>query len=127
VPTASEHLARARNAEEVAAQVEASYPEWTATALFYAALHYVEAFFYHQARRSSRYTAHTDDHGTRLDEVDSRMHSQYANYRALLKRSMVARYSAVAFTTQEVQNLRRVRFEPLKSWVIIRFSSQTGR
>jgi len=99
VPTAKEHLIRAHNAEEIAAQVEAAYPEWTAIALFYAALHYVEAFFYHQARRSSRYAAHTNDHGTRLDEVDARMHSQYANYRALLERSMVARYSAVAFTT----------------------------
>jgi hypothetical protein len=121
VPTTREHLRRARSAEEVAAQVEVTNPEWAAIALFYAALHYIEAFFYHQVRQSPRYAAHTNDHGTRLDEVDARMHSQYANYRALLERSMVARYTAVSFTFQEIQELRRERFEPLKNWVMLRF------
>ena len=127
MPTTREHFARARSAEQVAAQVEATNPEWAVTALFYAALHYVEAFFYHQARRGPRYAAHTDDHGARLDEVDARMHSQYANYRAMLERSMVARYSAVPFTSQEIQELHRDRFEPLKNWVMLRCGSPVRR
>lgn len=55
------------------------------------------------------------------------MHSQCANYRALLERSMVARYSAISFTSQEIQELRRERFEPLKNWVLLRCGPQERR
>jgi len=116
VPTTTQHLAQAATNERLALAWEATDPEWAVTALFYAALHYVDAFFYLDGQIN-----HTLDgfrsHTERTVEVAHRLTSVFVAYKRLLDRSREARYDCVTFNTGWVQRLRESSLLPIKQHV----------
>jgi hypothetical protein len=116
MPTATQHIAQAAHNEALSLAVEADYADWAVTALFYAALHYVEAYFYvHAARQHA--PPHYTNHSLRGPAVRIRIPRMYRHYQRLFDRSIQARYDCVAFAQSNVQYLRQNDLEPLKQYV----------
>lgn len=88
------------------------------TALFYAALHYVEAHFFRHS--GPNLPAHYDNHAHRRTGVLTRIGPLYNRYRSLLSHSRAARYDCVRFLETGVQRLGRETLEPLKTYVLQR-------
>ena len=104
-----EHLAAAIRNEEFAAVLGAlpeRYAEWEVTALFYAALHYADAYLETQGRRPG-------DHSQRNRMVNSLTNAGGA-YRRLFRLSLEARYELARFTPQEVDQIRDGPFRRVK-------------
>lgn len=119
MPTTDEHRAWANHSEEVATLLQDTYPEWAMTALFYAALHYVEAFFYAQ-QTAMNLPKHYDDHASRNKAVQRRMPKVWGSYQALYDDSFLARYKCYPFTTDDVRTSRDNDLEPIKQYVLNR-------
>lgn len=113
MPTADRHLTQAARNESLSLALEAQYSEWAVTALFYAALHYVEAYFDRHA--TSGQPRHHTGHVERTRAVRLRIPTVYRSYRWLMELSRDARYECVMFTPADVRHLRRTYFEPLKA------------
>jgi hypothetical protein len=91
MPSRPEHEARAERNEKVYAHLrvtaEGAFLDWEATALFYAALHRVEAFFAVVSR-------HPDGHAERQEWVATYLKAAHSAYRQLEVLSQEARYNA---------------------------------
>lgn len=91
MPSRDEHLAQARHNEALVAQLRElpgdPYRDWCATALFYSAVHRVEAYLATRGRHSS-------DHQERnlLVRMERTLSPISRNYRSLLDASRIARY-----------------------------------
>ncbi len=122
MPTREEHLIQASRNEDVALLLQTDYPDWAVTALFYAALHYVEAYFSINAVKpdGSSWPQHYSSHVERLKGVRERLPALFAHYELLLTRSIDARYDCQNFTTTHVQELRRRRLDPIKQLLLFR-------
>lgn len=116
MPDLARHLAQAARNEALSQQLEVGYPEWAITALFYSALHYVEAYFYHHAGGSQ--PQHYVTHGTRNSGVAQRLGTLHRPYMVLYNRSRDARYDCVQFTTTDVQRLRQNELAQIKQHVL---------
>jgi len=116
VPTTTQHLAQAATNETLALAWEVTAPEWAATALFYAALHYVDAFFYLDGQINHSLDGFKS-HEVRTREVSLRLGFVYQEYQRLLDRSRNARYDCIAFDTRKVQNLRAHNLLPIRQYV----------
>jgi len=119
VPTAAEHIEKAQRNEEAARLIQASYPEWAVTALFYAAMHYVEALFFTQTTKRPL-PKHYDSHAKRRIAIRERASRIFNDYNTLFDDSWVARYEYEQFLSNDVDNLRDNEFEAVKSYVINR-------
>lgn len=87
---AKAHLQQAEDNEQLAEFLkDTAYPDWTCTALFYACLHFVEAYF---ESRTPRVSAH--NHGDRgsFIQLDDNIRIIYKDYHALQDDSQAARY-----------------------------------
>lgn len=112
MPDKDDHLAQARHNTEFYRSIDSQdYSDWAATALFYAGLHYIDAFLA------------TDDinpgsHDTR-DKFVSRLQElrHISNrYFALKNSSRTARYSPLArFPIQHLRDLEQVHLERIKT------------
>lgn len=83
------HIAQAQSNEDLAKFLEnTAYRDWRATSLFYAALHYVQAYFVDNGRSPSR-------HSDREEEIhlDKRISAIWNDYRSLKDWSTRARYN----------------------------------
>lgn len=116
MPDVAQHLAQAARNEGLSQQLEVQQPEWAMTVLFYASLHYVEAYFFDQATGSQ--PQHYSTHAQRTLGVTTRLPNNIAKcYKRLYTRSRQARYDCVVFTTADVQRWRRDALEPIKHYV----------
>ena len=105
MPNKDEHLRKAQEDEEFVASrnvAERSHLPWAVTALFYAGLHYVEAYF------AAAYNFHSSDHRTRDSAIqrDVRMKKLYVDYNELKNYSINARYYMVRFNEQDIRDLQ---------------------
>lgn len=104
MPTKDEHLRKAKEDEDFVASLKLtkhSHLPWAITALFYAGLHYVEAYF------AAAYGFHSSDHRTRDSAIqrDAKLKKIYVNYNELKNYSINARYYMVRFKEQDFQDL----------------------
>lgn len=110
MPTRQEHLAQAEHNEALSQRLEITrYTDWAVTALFYSALHLIDAYLLALGMDPK-------DHAERLRQVASAaaLRPVWLRYRNLLDWSIDARYECLPFTTGQVQALRRNSFEPLE-------------
>jgi hypothetical protein len=105
VPSKDEHLDRAQDNEALANSLDLNANinvDWAITILFYAALHYVDAFL---AVKSH----HPPNHDSRDSEIQTNgsLSVIYSDYRRLKDRSIAARYGCA--------NFHRNQFPPIKA------------
>jgi len=110
VPSRAIHLAKAESNEQLSLELlNGPTLDWSATVLFYAALHLIEATLAPQA--------HTQSHVERDRRI--RQHPQlraiYFSYRDLKLFSLKARYDCHVFTVSDVQRLHAVEYQALKN------------
>jgi hypothetical protein len=89
VATASEHIARGRRNEEVAASLPRGCADWRITVTFYAAVHYVESVIAGHGMRSS-------DHRSRQSYINAirELRPVAIDYQTLANQAWIARYRA---------------------------------
>jgi hypothetical protein len=115
VPIADDHRRTADRFERYSAEHGSLDPGWAITALFYAALHWIELYFYvDQVEGEPR---HYTDHARRLDAVRRRLRPVYAEYLALRTASEDHRYRCVVHKPPDVGIASRSWYEPLKAEV----------
>jgi hypothetical protein len=116
VPSRDDHKAKAEHDKQFVDSLELSttpYLDWAITALFYAALHFVEAYFATMKR-------HSPDHRTRDSAIqrDSRIKSLYNDYNELKNYSINARYYMVSFAASDVRRNLLPRLENIRSRIL---------
>lgn len=104
MPTKHQHQTKAADNEAFADYVDLNQRaavDWVLTVLFYAAVHYVEAYFAKQG-------IHSTTHTTRIASIrqDPTLRAIYRNYQELLTYSRDARYDVVALGAQDIQDVR---------------------
>jgi hypothetical protein len=111
MPAAETHRACAAYNEEFYAKLDQTVDGgWAVTALFYSALHYVDAFL------AERENAHPGDHGER-DRMIKANHTTDGvrnHYRRLQDKSRDARYNGGTFTPATIRTLFNSDFEVVK-------------
>ncbi|MBM4033487.1 MAG: hypothetical protein FJ291_17125 [Planctomycetes bacterium] len=87
------------------------YRDWAVTALFYAAVHYVDAFLHPR---------HPADHGTRnhLIRTSPLLQPLYVKYRRLQDRSQDARYECYDPTREELVRMRRECYDVIERAIL---------
>ena len=86
------------------------YRDWAVTALFYSALHYVDA-------RLDAFGIHPEDHGTRGREVRQKLPNLYRSYRELHDKSEDARYRLLDFDSDSIRDLETRDFAAIREFV----------
>jgi hypothetical protein len=108
----SDHKLKAANNEALAASLPDQFVDWAVVALFYAAVHYVEA---HLAKHAP--PVHSANHDKRDNNIASSrvLKPLWKNYRELKNQSRLARYEAhIVFTRKDV-NDAKVRLDAIKT------------
>jgi hypothetical protein len=104
LPTTPQHRAKAENNEFLGTELGNPFWDWAVSGNFYAALHYVEAYF---ANRKP--PLHPATHQLRDSHIhaDAKLSAIYVDYRQLKDESRDARYDAsIAFTQADVTRTR---------------------
>jgi len=115
VPTTAEHRAKAENNEFLSSELNNPFWDWAVTGIFYAALHYVEAYF------SSRIPPlRPPTHKLRAGYIhaDAYLDPIYIDYRQLEDESRNARYDARMTFDQADVVRTRAYLEKIKAVVI---------
>ena len=102
MPSRDEHLEKAQGNETFAASITHDTQtriDWTLIVLFYAAVHYVEAYF------AATLGIHAKSHITRDSYVakDSNLKKIFSSYQHLKYFGYNARYEVFGFTVRDVQ------------------------
>lgn len=103
--TVAEHLGKARENEVFALSLETSDPcaiEWGVTVRFYAALHYVQAYF---AQQNITFTLHTN-RATAIAR-DPKLKAAHADYRSMQDFSEAARYEVHGIKTGHIKYIQQ--------------------
>ena len=111
--TPQEHLAQVVRNEEFANAIsglETRFTEWEVTALFYSALHYVNAFL-----ATHGYEAKNHYHRRNLIALYTNLSNEYDN---LFQHSLDARYELKQFTPEEVELLKADDFRRVKEEIL---------
>src|ERR1022692_3590095 len=113
MPREDEHLQKAIHNESFADSLDLSERcnlEWAITALFYSAIHYIEAYF-------ARCGVHCLDHNQRAREIDRdpSIRLIFQDYRELQTLSTAARYSARVFAEREYRLHAKPSLQRIKS------------
>lgn len=116
MPQKHEHVAKAKHDEGFVSSLDLSttpYVDWAITGLFYAALHYVEAYFAAMRR-------HSPDHRTRDSAVqrDSRIKGIYNDYSELKNFSINARYYMIPFSESDLRKNLLPRLANIKARIL---------
>lgn len=111
--TREQHLAQANANKALYEELldRPAYRDWALTVLFYAALHYVDAFLFPR---------NPPDHGTRNQMVRTTplLRALYAKYRRLQERSQDARYECHDPTREELVRARRECYDVIESAIL---------
>ena len=124
MPTAVGHVAQARRNEDVSRIVQESHPEWAVTALFYAAMHYVEALFYVQ-QTARGLPKHYASHEERRQAIQQRANRIFVPYQTLLDESLEARYMCSHVSLEDVDALRDNQFAAVKAYITARLPPES--
>ena len=103
MPTKAEHSGKAAQNDFFVSTLGNPFWDWAVTGKFYAALHYVEAFF---ATRTP--AVHSRNHSVRDSNIqnDSTLRSIYVDYRELESECYDARYDpSLTFSQRDVERL----------------------
>jgi hypothetical protein len=96
------HIQQAKHNEALAQYLEGTpYPDWRATSLFYAALHYVQAYFL--SRTPPQHFTRHSDRDTAI-ESDSHIGGIWNDYRSLKDWSQKARYDGKKPADSDIKN-----------------------
>lgn len=111
MPSRDDHLAQAQHNLLFAESIDAvQYSDWVATALFYAALHYVDAFLDTKGHHPGKHDVR-DGFVAKVQELRP-IHS---HYRALKDSSRNARYyPPISYTPAHLDKLRNVHLEQIR-------------
>ncbi len=115
MPSVQEHLDWAERNERFAKELDLSdcvRANWAITATFYAALHYVDAFF---AARSDKPLFHTQRESKIRDTPELAL--IWSDYRRLKDMSREARYNLAPYTRVEFENALK-HLEKVRSQVL---------
>jgi hypothetical protein len=114
VPTRKQHIAAALRHLEAYRHLRHQFPDWASVALFYSALHVVEAAFEAEGR-------HNNTHQQRELYIKERHRALWQPYHRLQNESMKARYlqgGAFSLGAEGVENeLRRQKFRQVHRYV----------
>jgi ABC-type anion transport system duplicated permease subunit len=112
MPREDQHRDRAERNEKFAESLDQSQPiheNWAVVAAFYAALHYVQAYF-------SRYSVEAATHDERFEQIkrDAKLRNVFIQYKYLYTLSRTARYQcsglpAAAYSKEAKPNLNAVK------------------
>lgn len=120
MPATNAHIARAEENERFYKLTltlgPQSYLHWSVAALFYSALHYVEACLHEQRTSANPRGINSEDHAARSLAIRRNFPRIYQDYRTLQDRSEDARYRLVAFTEHEVKDLETHEFSSIKAF-----------
>ena len=111
--TARDYLALAERNEqfvEAIASLPQRFPEWEITTLFYAALHYANAFL---ATRG-----HAPGNHARRNELITNLTNVGQDYHDLYRLSLNARYRGVSYTQHRVDEIKNGPFSRVKAEVL---------
>ena len=111
MPSAEVHRLQAgHNAAAAAAFIRGPFSDWAVTALFYSALHEVDAYF------AARFDVHPGTHAARERAMrrDSELAGVEHNFRELQSASTDARYEGSRFTPADVAELGRLHLAPIQ-------------
>jgi hypothetical protein len=115
LPTTPEHRAKAENNEFLVETLENPFWDWAVTGVFYAALHYIEAYF------AGRVPAlHPPSHTIRDNHIhsDNTLRAIYVDYRQLEDESRNARYDAGMTFTQGDVGIAKGCLERIKKVIL---------
>ena len=110
MPTSEQHRQKAEHNERASVDFEAGlYVDWAVTALFYAAVHWIDAYLV-------QYWPSPGNHADRFELMrrERAVRPIRALYQDLYQRSLDSRYNCEAFQIRDVQRLRQARFEPIR-------------
>jgi hypothetical protein len=100
MPSEAMHRAAAQRNEDLAARLADDAPEWAVVLAFYAALHWVDAYF---ARQGQHPRTHIER--VRWIQQEGALLPLYDPYRTLRDRADAARYHLTPFSSGEVRAL----------------------
>lgn len=117
MPQPAEHLAQAQHNEDLFSHLNSSprsFADWQVTALFYAALHYVEAYL---ATAGGPGGIHSENHGVRNGYMarEAFLRGLFPDYRELYDRSQDVRYRAIQLSSNVVDALFTDEFQRVRS------------
>jgi hypothetical protein len=118
MPSVDDHLQQALHNERFFEFTQTASPictDWQVVALFYAALHYVDAAL---AERG----IHPESHGERLSEVRVRHGRIFFEYRQLRDASEEARYKLAPYAPADVQRLLDGEFVRIRAYLRARLN-----
>jgi hypothetical protein len=102
LPTHPEHISQAERNERLAQSLKRGQDrDWAVTAIFYAAVHHIEAYF--DAVHGLHYTSHGRRDQAMIDESD--LDAIYEDYRALEEVSKKTRYSCKVYSAEEIDKV----------------------
>lgn len=113
MPSEAMHRAAARRNEDLAARLADDAPEWGVVLAFYAALHWVDAYFARQERHPR-----THSERVRWIQQEDALHPIYDPYRTLRDRADAARYSLYPFSSDAAQALRTGELHAVRVHII---------
>jgi hypothetical protein len=118
LPAFDQHLEKAVHNEDFVKEINNPYWDWATTTSFYAALHYIEAFF---ARKTP--PVHSRNHEVRDDNVhrDPTLRKIYDDYRQLKDDSHDARYDARLQLTQTDYGYSKKYLDNIKAVILPTF------
>lgn len=111
--------------EQLAAVARGHFPGWAITALFYAALHLAETYFYldPDPGEPDGYVSHAE----RDPAVARRLSEIRLQYAQLKIASEGSRYRCVRYQPEDVDRARSLWYAPLKSVLSARIDQLAGR
>ena len=114
MPQPAEHIAQAEKNERLCDNlVGAEFNDWVVTALFYAALHYVNAYFAQQSNPvPSNHSVRNSQVAQTPELVEIEIH-----YRELYARSLDARYEIIVMQENEITKEKTERFDPIRAHI----------
>ena len=114
MPQLAEHIAQAEKNERLYDNlVGTEFNDWAVVSLFYAALHYVDAYFVQRVGTSpSNHSARN-----KLVSMTRELVGIERRYRELYARSLDARYNIVAISDDEARRERTTHFIPIRTHI----------
>lgn len=114
MPQPAEHIAQAEKNERLyESLIGTEFNDWAVVSLFYAALHYVDAYFVQRAGVSP------SNHSTRniLVSMTTELAGIEIHYRELYARSLDARYEIIVMPEDEIIKEKTERFDSIRAHI----------
>ncbi len=110
------HLSKAEHNEKFFRSFDMNntdFRDWIIIGMFYAAIHYYEAYF-------ALKNKHSGSHDTADDWIsnDTKISDTYYDYRELKQQRWYANYKAKRFTPDEIKSVVLPKFENIKSKIL---------